>query len=119
MTLGRTCMNQEVPDQIFDDMESTVDRLIDVAEQLKEASIQIISSDMIVPLQKEQDRLLEELAIIEKKFQRKYPENVSNSTQVRDRIKTKLETFQLLNHEFITNLNNSKEVINFQKKNVK
>ncbi|MEM1283308.1 MAG: hypothetical protein AAGG81_07125 [Chlamydiota bacterium] len=109
-------MFDDSPDDIFSEMEVTVDRLITVAEELREASFQVTSSEMIGPLQKEQERLLEELSVIEGMFKKKFPHSVPNSTEVRGRISKKLETFQLLNQEFINNLNKLKEVIQFQKK---
>lgn len=109
-------MSHDVSDDIFHEMEFTVDRLITVAEELKEASFHVVSSEMIGPLQKEQERLLEELSVIEKRFNSKYPHNVPNSTEIRGRINKKLEVFQSLNQEFIMNLNKSKEIIQFERK---
>jgi DNA mismatch repair ATPase MutS len=108
-------MNRRLSDNIFVEMEKTVDHLITVAEQLKDTSFHITSSELIGPLQKEQERLLEELSVIENRFKKEYPQNVPNSTEIKTRISEKLEIFQTLNQEFISNLNKSKEVIQFQK----
>lgn len=109
-------MKNDSSDDIFSEMEITVDRLINVAEELKDASFHVSSSETIAPLQKEQERLLEELSVIEKQFNKKFPNSVPNSMEIRGRINQKLEVFQSLNQEFINNLNKSKEVIQFQKK---
>lgn len=104
-------MKKEEAENIFQEMEAVIDSLINVATKLKEISFQVISSEQVEQLQKEQQVLLKKLAVIEKAL----PKDVSGDEKAKKRIQKKLDFFQSLNKEFITNLNKTHSVINFRK----
>lgn len=104
-------MKKEEAENIFQEMEAVIDSLINVATKLKEISFQVISSEQVEQLQKEQQVLLKKLAVIEKAL----PKDVSGDEKAKKRIQKKLDFFQSLNKEFIANLNKTHSVINFRK----
>lgn len=102
---------KEESENIFYEMESLIDSLIKVAKELKEISFQVVSSEQVAGLQKEQQMLLKKLAVIEKELLKE----PSSDEKAKKRIQKKLALFESLNKDFIANLNKTHSVINFRK----
>ncbi len=95
-----------------DQMNLLLSELIQVATQLRDMSLQVISEEDLAPLQKRQEDLLVQLENVDQQIQTYYSNQMKSTEQ--ERVHRKLQTFQQLNQEFIQNLNASHGLIQFE-----
>ncbi len=95
-----------------DQMNQLLNELIQVATQLRDMSLQVISEEDLAPLQKHQEDLLVRLENSDQQIQRNYPHQLDGTTQ--ENFHHQLQIFQGLNQEFIQNLSASHGLIQFE-----
>lgn len=96
----------------IEQMSQLLSELIQVATQLRDMSLQVISEEDLTPLQKHQENLLSQLESIDQQIQANYHHQLTTSTQ--EQFHNQLQIFQQLNQEFIQNLGNSHGLIQFE-----
>lgn len=96
----------------IDQMNQLLDELIQVATQLRDMSLQVISEEDIEALQKRQEDLLNQLEKVDQSIQDNYRHQVE--TEIQNQFHKQLQLFQQLNQEFIQNLNASHGLIQFE-----
>ena len=94
-------------------MKGLVDDLLENATSLHTLSQNVISSEEVEKLQKEQQVLIQELIELDKHVQKEYEKDVDQST-FWEEITDKLSTFQDLNDKFMTNLKVRSGIIEFE-----
>lgn len=98
-------------------MDQLLTELIQVATELRDMSLKVISEEELAPLQKHQENLLEELEKVDQKIKGDYPNRLEPAIQ--EKVHKQLEKFQRLNREFIDNINASHSLIQFDLHRVK
>lgn len=98
--------------QNVDQMNLLLNELIQVAAQLRNMSLQVVSEEELAPLQKRQEDLLSQIENIDQNIQRTYRNQLSSNMQ--KQFHTQLQTFQLLNQEYIQNMSASHGLIQFE-----
>lgn len=101
----------------MDRMDHLMDELVQVATQLRDMSLKVISEEELAPLQKHQEGLLAELEEVDQKIRANYPHLVDAALQ--EKVQTQLHLFQRLNQEYIKNLSASRGLIQFEMKRLK
>lgn len=101
----------------MDHMDQLLVELVQVATQLRDMSLKVISEEELAPLQKHQESLLAELESIDQKVRANYPHQIETGLQ--EKVHKQLQLFQQLNKEFIQNLNNSHGLIQFEMRRLK
>lgn len=96
----------------IDQMNQLLSELVQVATQLRDMSLQVISQEDLAPLQKHQEELLNQLENADQQLQKYYRQQVEAVT--RENFHQQLKVFQTLNQEFIQNLNTSHGLIQFE-----
>jgi hypothetical protein len=96
----------------IDQMNQLLNELIQVATQLRDMSLQVISEEDLAPLQKRQEELLAKLEDVDQQIQRDYRNQLPAAMQ--EQFHDQLQTFQQLNQEFIQNLSASHGLIQFE-----
>lgn len=96
----------------LEQMDLLLAKLVDVAAQLRDMSLQTISEKEVAPLQKKQDMLLAELETIDQQLHQQYGEEFKKHPH--SNIHDQLEKFQQLNKEFIANLSARHGLIQFE-----
>ena len=94
-------------------INQALNELIQVATQLRDLSLKVISEDELLPLQKRQEVLLHQLETIDQQIQRDLLDS-----QSKENIHQQLQIFKKLNQEFIQNLNSSHGLIQFEMENL-
>lgn len=100
----------------MEQMDRLVVELVQVATQLRDLSLKVISEEELAPLQKHQESLLAELESVDQKMRANYPHQVNPALQ--EKVHKQLQAFQLLNQEFIQNLKESHGLIQFDLKRI-
>jgi hypothetical protein len=95
-----------------DRMNQLLAELIQVATQLRDMSIQVISEEDLEPLQKQQEDVLSQLEMTDQQIQGNYRDQIEAKTQAY--FHNQLEIFQKLNQEFVQNVNSSQGLIQFE-----
>ena len=95
-----------------DQMNHLLNELIQVATQLRDMSLQVISEEDLAPLQKRQEELMLQLEKADQQLQHDYRLQLSGGIQ--KQFHDQLQTFQQLNQEFIQNLGTSHGLIQFE-----
>jgi len=95
----------------LEEVEEALDRLLGVAEQLVEASQQIVSKEVLRPLQEEQEKMIAALERVEKEFQEQCSNRKDEGGLIKKRIADKLAGFQKLNERFIKNITAYRKLI--------
>lgn len=96
----------------IDQMNQLFTELIQVATQLRDMSLQVISEEDLAPLQKHQEELVSQLEKIDQNIESHYKHQLSLA--MREQFHQQLQVFQQLNQEFIQNLNASHGLIQFE-----
>lgn len=96
----------------LEQMDLLLAKLVDVAAQLRDMSLQTISEREVAPLQKKQNALLADLEKIDQQLHQECGEEFKRHPH--SNIHYQLEKFQQLNKEFIENLNASHGLIQFE-----
>lgn len=94
-----------------DQMIQLLNELIQVATQLRDMSLQVISEEELSPLQKHQADLLIQLESVDQQIQGNFRHQLSPAIQ--EKIHQQLQTFQQINQEFVQNLSSSHGIIQF------
>ena len=97
------CINQ---------IDNAFDQLLIVARKLMDISLQKTSEDDILPLQKQQEELLKNIWDIDQYLQSNHKHELNSA--MHDKFHAKLQEFQKLNKQFISNLNTSQGLILFE-----
>ena len=100
-----------------DQMDQLLVELVQVATQLRDMSLKVISEEELAPLQKHQESLLAQLESVDQKIRAEYPHQINASLQ--EKVHRQLQVFQLLNQEFIQNLSTSHGLIQFELRRIK
>lgn len=95
-----------------DEMNKLLGELIQVATQLRDMSLQVISEEDLAPLQKHQEDLLSKIEAIDRQIQENYRHQLNSA--MHEMLHSPLQTFQQLNQEFIQNLRASHGLIQFE-----
>lgn len=95
-----------------DRMNRLLNELTQVATQLRDMSLQVISEEDLAPLQKKQEELLIELESNDRQLQQNFRHQLSGALQ--EQFHHQLQIFQQLNQEFIQNLSTSHGLIQFE-----
>lgn len=93
-------------------MNQLLSELTQVATQLRDMSLQVISEEDLTPLQKRQEELLVEIEKNDRQLQQNFRHQLSGA--VKEQFHNQLQTFQQLNQEFIQNLSTSHGLIQFE-----
>jgi hypothetical protein len=96
----------------IEQMNQMLKELIQVATQLRDMSLQVISEEDLAPLQKRQEELLLKLESMDEQIQRDYRHQLPATMQ--EQFHAQLQIFQQLNQEFIQNLSASHGLIQFE-----
>ncbi len=96
----------------FNHIKNLLKELIQVATQLRDASIQVIAEEEMAELQNRQEALLKQLEQLDAEMRAAFGHQLDKSMQ--QLIHEKLSTFQKLNQEFVDNLNSSHGLIQFE-----
>lgn len=96
----------------IDQMNLLLGELIQVATELRNMSLQVVSEDELAPLQKRQEDLLVQIENIDQNIQRTYKNQIPSNMQ--EHFHTQLQTFQKLNQEYIQNLSSHHGLIQFE-----
>lgn len=107
-SIGKNMKSQK---QYVEQMDQLLSELVQVATQLRDMSLKVISEEELAPLQKHQEKLLGELESVDEKIKGNYPPQIEAS--IKEKVHLQLQKFQQLNQEFIQNLNASKGLIQF------
>ena len=102
-------------EEILVRMEEALDHLIDIAENLKDLSQQVVSEAQLAPLQQRQQFFLDQLKQLDVDYQKAKPIDESQVTEISQRIGGKVKQFQTLNAIFIENLKKSHGIVEFEK----
>lgn len=106
----------EVAVQVLEKMESILDELVKNAEGLKDISLIGFSEQAVMPLQRKQELLVEQLKGLEAAFEESEKEGQELMlAQIGDRITKKLRYFQHLNAVFIENISDRNVLENIAK----
>lgn len=92
-------------------MNQLLMELVQVATQLRDMSLQVISEEDLEPLQKRQEHLLKQLELVDQEIRENYRHQLDAAA--REQIHQQLQCFQELNREFVQNLNAGQGVIQF------
>lgn len=95
-----------------DQMNQLLTNLNEVAAQLRDVSLQVISEEELIPLQKRQDELLAALEEVDQQLYENYSRQLDAATQ--QKFHDQLHRFQELNQEFVRNLDTSHGLIQFE-----
>lgn len=98
--------------QHVEHMDQLLNELVQVATQLRDLSLKVISEEELAPLQMHQEELLAKLESVDQKIKGNYPHETDAAVQ--EKIHRQLQTFQQLNQEYIQNLNASHGLIQFE-----
>lgn len=98
--------------QNVDQMNALLSELIQVAKQLRDMSLQVVSEEELAPFQKIQEDLLAKIENIDHDIQWTYRNQISSSIQ--EGFHAQLQTFQQLNQEYIQNMGSSHGLIQFE-----
>jgi hypothetical protein len=102
-------------EDILTQIESILDLLIQNAEKLQEVSHQVIAHEELISLQERQEELLKQLLKSDEEFSQACQGGVNEyQSPIRTRIAEKLEQFQNLNSQFITNIMATRGLIQFE-----
>jgi hypothetical protein len=102
------------------DFENIVTSLIKIAAKLKDVSMQEASYEVILPLQEEQEELIQKLLCAEKAFVKKNKKTIEESNKLAwTRVQKGIQMFQELNDTFVNNLMVRKELIHFDLNEIK
>jgi flagellar biosynthesis/type III secretory pathway chaperone len=96
----------------IDQINQLLNELIQVATQLRDISLQVISEEDLTSLQKRQEDLLAQLENVDQHIQDNY--RLQLDSKLKEHFHHQLQTFQQLNQEFIQNLNTSHGLIQFE-----
>lgn len=103
-------MNSE--QDYFNHIKNLLKELIQVATQLRDASIQVLAEKEMAELQNRQEELLKQLEQLDAEMRETFGHQLDKSMQ--QLVHEKLSTFQKLNQEFVDNLNSSHGLIQFE-----
>jgi chaperonin cofactor prefoldin len=101
----------------LDQMDHLLGELVQVATQLRDLSLKVISEEELAPLQKHQEELLSQIESVDEKIRANYPHQIKADLQ--EKIHHQLESFQKLNREYIQNLDKSHGIIQFDLRRIK
>jgi hypothetical protein len=102
-------------EKVFIKMELVLDQLIRNAEELQEASLQVISEEELTSLQQKQEELISQLLKMDQDFYKTYAKEAKDyESKTRQRVSEKLEKFQTLNSRFIDNVMMHQGLIQFE-----
>jgi hypothetical protein len=105
--------------QVMEKMEIIMDELVTNAEGLKDISLEGFSEQAVVPLQKRQELLVEQLKGLEAAFTDSEKEGQEQlMAKIGDRIAKKLRYFQHLNAVFIENISEGNFLEDVSKKKI-
>lgn len=93
-------------------MDKLLDELIEVARQLRDASLQVISEEQLIPLQQQQEEILSQLEQLDQNLPKGSDSEISAS--MHQHFHQKLKEFKNLNQEFVANLGASHGLIQFE-----
>jgi hypothetical protein len=95
-------------------MRQLLDRLIDLAKELRDISTHAIAEEELSPLQQQQEDILKQLAKLDAVLNTKYASKLT--PEIHAELHAKLQEFQDLNKEYIHNLNTTHGLIQFELK---
>lgn len=95
-----------------DEMNQVARELIEIATNLRNMSLQVISEEDVAPLQLRQEILLAQLEEIDQKIHKNYRNQLSAAMQ--DEFHKQMKIFQELNQEYIQNMSTSHGLIQFE-----
>jgi hypothetical protein len=98
--------------EMLQQLNESLDQLIQVAKKLKETSLQVVSEEELEPLQKEQEEVLHRIEKIDQLLQQYYAGEISK--EIHQQIHEKLQIFQELNQEYVRHLAASHGIIQFE-----
>lgn len=102
-------------EQILGEMDGLLDALVANAEKLLELSQRVISEEELGPLQKKQQKLLDDLVAQDEAFHKACKGNEQDyHSPLRNEVTGKLELFEKLNASFIENITASHGLIHFE-----
>jgi len=102
-------------DDLLSEMDHLLQQLVSNAEQLYKESTQAISEETLMPLQNQQEELINAIVALNSSLE---SDNVTDSP-LWEGIQEKLVIFQELNNSFINNLRVRKGLVNVEIKDVK
>jgi len=101
-------------EQVFLEMETILDQLVDTAEKLKNLSSGPVAEKELDSLQQSQEKLLKQLTDLDRKHKLSEKGSIPDApAAITKRIEEKLHLFQKLNAAFIENLNSNHSLIKF------
>lgn len=106
-------------EEILAQMDSLLDLLIDNAKSLLGISQRVIAEEELIPLQKRQKELLDQLVAKDETFHRAIGSSNNYQSPLRNRINAKLDQFERLNASFIENITSTHGLIQFEKNKIK
>jgi hypothetical protein len=98
--------------ELVGQMTDLLEELVKTAQELSDVSRQIISEEELAPLQQHQQDVLSQIEEIDTSIKAHYSHQLDK--EFKKHIHEKLHTFQVLNQEFISNLNASHGLIQFE-----
>lgn len=98
--------------ELADQMAALLEELVKTAQKLSDVSRQIISEEELAPLQQHQQDVLSQIEVIDTSIKAHYSNQLDKD--FKKQVHEKLHAFQLLNQEFISNLNASHGLIQFE-----
>lgn len=101
----------------LDRADALFKELIQVATQLRDDSRQVLSEAELAPLQKQQEQLLVQISEIDQEIQDYYAKELD--PKVHEHWHNQIQLFKQLNQEFITNLNETHGLIQFDARTLK
>lgn len=106
-------------EQVLNEMEKLLDKLVESAKSLLLLSRQVIEEDELLRLQQDQEELLEKILQKDEEFHALPTKIQEEMGSQRLKINEKIDQFQQLNGEFIQNINTSQGLIQFDQKALK
>lgn len=104
-------------EEIYMEIESTIDQLIENAEAMNKASKTELTQMEVDAFQNTQESLIAHLLYMDQTLEKKREEiKVPNEKSISYKLKKKMTKFEELNKEFIHHLSESMPIIHFQKK---
>ena len=98
--------------ELVGQMTELLEELVKTAQELSDVSRQVISEEELAPLQQQQQDILSQIEAIDTSIKAQYSNQVDKD--FKRQVHERLHVFQVLNQEFIANLNASHGLIQFE-----